>query len=315
MEFHKVACFGTGLVGGSWATLFALKGIEVILYDLNEDAVNEAVKRVESNLDALIREGVIEKYRKKKAIEDIRTAPSLKEAAKGVEYIQESVFEDYSIKKEVYSKLDRLTSSNVILASSSSGLLMSKIQKGATRPERCVIAHPWNPPHLIPLVEIVPGEKTSRDTVEKTRRFMSDIGKIPVVLNKEVPGFIGNRLSAALWREAINLLNDGVASAEDIDKALYAGPGFRWAIMGPFMTYHLGGGEGGIRKFIDGIGRTFSNYWKTMNTWTSIPEEAIDNMIEEMNRVAGERQLNEITNWRDKRILELLRVLHPSTFE
>jgi len=315
MEFHRVACFGTGLIGGSWSTLFALKGIEVILCDLNEDAISEAVKRVELNLDALIREGLIKEDRKRKAVENIRAASNLQEALKGVDYIQESVFEDYSIKKQVYSKLDRLTSSKVILASSSSGLLMSEIQRVTTRPERCVIAHPWNPPHLIPLVEIVPGDRTSKDTVERTRRFMSDIGKIPVVLNKEVPGFIGNRLSAALWREAINLLNDGVASAEDIDKALYAGPGLRWAIMGPFMTYHLGGGEGGIKKFIDGIGRTFSNYWRTMNTWTSIPEEAIDKMIEEMNRAVGERQLDEITEWRSKRILELLKTLYPSAFE
>jgi len=162
--------------------------------------------------------------------------------------------EDYAVKKSIFRETDAVANPDTILASSSSGLLMTEIQKATQRPGRCIIAHPFNPPHIVPLVEIIRGEKTSRETVEATRRFMAGLGKVQVLLNKEVLGYIANGLAAALWREAIDPVENDVASVEDVDKALSAGPGIRWALMGSHLTYHLAGGRR--------LGRLYRNNWQ-----------------------------------------------------
>ncbi len=183
------------------------------------------------------------------------------------------MFESYAVKKEVYSKMDEVADQRIILSSSTSGLMMSEIQKAAKyHPERCIVSHPWNPSYLVPLVELSPGNLTSPETIKKTYELMEDIGKIPVVLKKEVPGFIANRLSAALWREALNLVDTGVASVEDVDKAIVNGPGLRWAIMGPYLTYHLGGGKGGIEYLLKHIDVSKAKWLETMAKWTETPD-------------------------------------------
>lgn len=223
-EVRRVACVGSGLVGQGWASLFALAGYQVILEDVREEILDDAFKRIEAKMRFLEEAGLAKGATK--AIRRLSSTTSLSEAVSGADYVQESVFESYAAKKEVYSKMDEAADQNVILASSTSGLLMSEIQKAAKRfPERCIVAHPWNPSYLVPLVELSPGNLTSSETTEKTYELMEDIGKEPVVLKKEVPGFIANRLSAALWREALNLVDTGVASVEDIDKAVVNGPG------------------------------------------------------------------------------------------
>jgi len=206
--------------------------------------------------------------------------------------------------------MDELAPKGVVFASSTSGLLMTDIAKDMRKhPERAIVAHPWNPVHLVPLVELSPGAKTSRETTDLTYRVMEDIGRVPVVLKKEAPGFIDNRLSAVLWREALNLVDQGVASVEDVDKALKAGPGIRWAIMGPYMTYHLGGGKGGIEYLMRHIGASKAKWLETAATWTEAPESVVQKAIDGVDEMVGGKSLEELEAWRDKYLLELNKLL------
>jgi 3-hydroxypropionate dehydrogenase (NADP+) len=315
MEIEKVACVGTGLIGLSWATLFASKGYTVTIQDQQEVNLTRAFNRIRSNLDFLARKGLLEGVTPQKLLRGINVTTNLSKAVKNVDYVQESVFENYKVKKAVFREMDAAAQKDTIFASSSSGLLITEIQKATTKPDRCLIAHPFNPPHLIPLVELVPGEQTSPEIVKISFEFMRRIGKIPVVLQKEVPGHIANRLSAALWREAIDLVDKGVASVEDVDKALRVGPAIRRALMGVHLTYHLGGGSGGIEHFVDNLGPAFSSWWKTMDTWTSITSSAATKVIEgvrEINLVQTKTR-EDIENWRDEKILAILEVITGAT--
>ena len=305
---RRVACVGSGLVGQGWATLFALAGYQVALEDVTEQKVEDALKRVEKQMLFLEVKGLARGA--KEAIQRLSGTTSLTEAMGRADYVQESVYESYPAKKEIYQKMDESTEPNVILASSTSGLMMSEIQKATKHhPERCIVAHPWNPSYLVPLVELSPGEKTSPETTKRTHQLMEDIGKIPVTLKKEAPGFIANRLSAALWREALNLVDTGVASAEDVDKAIVNGPGLRWAIMGPYLTYHLGGGKGGIEYLMRHIDVSKAKWLETMAKWTETPETAVDKAIKgvyEMTLVK-EHNLEELEEWRDNRLVDILK--------
>ncbi|MFQ6076293.1 MAG: 3-hydroxyacyl-CoA dehydrogenase family protein [Candidatus Bathyarchaeia archaeon] len=309
MNIRKVACVGAGLIGHSWATLFSAKGFEVTLQDIKEAQLKTAMRQIESELEFLAQNGLMERREVKSALNRVKITLSIAEAVGDADYVQESVFETYELKKAVFRDMDAHTPEEVILASSSSGLLMTEIQKATARPERCVVAHPWNPPLLIPLVEIVPGVKTSKQTVETTYSLMKQLGKVPVILRKEVPGYIANRLQAALWREAIDLVDRGVASVEDVDRAVWAGPGLRWAIMGPHLTFHLGGGERGIEYFIDHIGRSHSFRWDDMEAWTEIPNSGAKKVVQGVKEMVGDRSMEELVRWRDGKLVKILKAL------
>jgi carnitine 3-dehydrogenase len=314
MDIENVACVGAGLIGQSWATLFASKGCTVNVQDQQEAHLTRALTRIQSNLEFLARSGLLKGAAPQEVLQHITVTTSVAEAVKNVEYVQESVFEDYDVKKAVFREMDAVAPKDAIFASSSSGLLMTEIQRVTTQPHRCLIAHPFNPPHLIPLVELVPGEHTAPDVVEAVVDFLRRMGKTPVVLRREAPGYIANRLSAALWREAIDLVDKGVASVEDVDKALRVGPALRWALMGVHLTYHLGGGPGGIEHFVDALGPAFTSWWETMDTWTSIPASAASKVIEGvMNmKVVQTKSREEIIRWRDEKILEILNIVSGS---
>ena len=306
----RVACVGSGLVGQGWATLFALHGYEVILEDISEDILDEALIRIEKQMRFLVEAGLAEKV--ELALGRIGTTTDLASAISEVDYVQESAYESYTAKKALYSEMDKLTDREVVLASSTSGLMMSEIQKACNRyPERTIVAHPWNPSYLIPLVELSPGKLTSEETTKQTYKLMENIGKTPVVLKKEVPGFIANRLSVALWREALDLVDSGVASVEDVDKAVQAGPGLRWALMGPYLTYHLGGGKGGIEYIMRHIGATKSEWLENMAKWTAVPDSAVEKAINGVQnlRVVREKSFEELESWRDERLAKILKLL------
>ena len=309
MDTRNVACVGVGTIGHSWATLFAIKGCNVTVYDVNQDLLRSAMERIRASAAFLAEKGLVAQKDAEASLKRIKVAANMSECVSGADYVQESAFESYDVKRQVYSEVDRLNDS-AIIATSSSGLLMTEIQKAARKPERCIVAHPWNPPLLLKLVELVPGEKTGQETVQTTYKFMEKLGKIPVVVRKEVPGFIGNRLQAALWREALNLVNSGVASVEDVDRACWAGPGSRWAIMGPFLTLHLGGGPGGLRHHIDTIQHGFNEYWKSMDDWKLIPYHAAKKAIEGVEQLpkVKEKKLEELVKWRDEKLVEILRL-------
>jgi 3-hydroxypropionate dehydrogenase (NADP+) len=304
----KVACVGSGLMGQGWAALFALRGYSVIMQDLTEELLGRALGRVERHIRFLSDAGMGGDVGV--ALGRIDTTLDLTESIADADFVIESVYESYEVKKGVFAEMDRHAPEETVLASSSSGLRMTEIQKAAKlHPERCIVAHPWNPAHLVPLVELSPGERTSRKTVERTYAIMEDVGKVPVVLKKEVPGFIANRLSAALWREALDLVDRGVASVEDVDKAVRAGPGIRWAIMGPYLTYHLGGGAGGIEYLMRHIGPKKSAWMETMAKWTVTPDSAVEKAIKGVKDMVGEKPLEELERWRDERLVSLLQLL------
>lgn len=308
-NIRNVACVGVGTIGHSWATLFAIKGYNVTVYDLSPELLKTAMERIKYSADFLAEKEFITKEEVKNALDRIDIMPNMAECVKEAEYIQESTFESYEVKGKVFSEIDKANDS-AIIASSTSGLLMSKIQKAAQKPERCIVAHPWNPPLLLKLVELVPGERTSEVTIQTTYNFIEKLDKIPVIVKKEIPGFIGNRLQAALWREALSLVNNGVATVEDIDKACWAGPGARWAIMGPFLTLHLGGGPKGLEYHIDTIQHGFNEYWKSMDDWKEIPYHAAKKGIkgvEELDIIKG-KTFEEMVKWRDDRLAKILKI-------
>src|SRR4029077_4720646 len=209
-------------------------------------------------------------------------------------------------KRKLYGQLDQLLPPDVIIASSSSGLTMSEIQSGcACHTERCVIAHPFNPPHLVPLVEIVGGTKTSEETIERASKFFKSLGKQTIRLNKEVPGHVANRLQAALAREVYHLVADGVVSADDVDTALCWGPGLRWGLMGNMMLNHLGGGQGGIEHFFQQFAGPMTAWWKVLGQPVLTPEVQ-KKLIDSVHAEVGSRSIDELEAERDEMLLGLI---------
>ena len=307
-EIKQVACVGSGLVGQGWASLFALKGYNVVLEDLTDEKLDEAVKRVSHHIDVLVDAGLGSEPEVAK--KRLSKTTSLEDSLEDTDFVIESVYEKLEIKRPLYAEMDKLAPQRVILASSTSGYMMSEINRDMKKhPERAIVAHPWNPVHLVPLVELSPSPDTNKETIDKTYQLMENIGRVPVVLKKEVPGFIANRLSAVLWREALHLADQGVASVEDIDKSIKAGPGIRWAIMGPYLTYHLGGGKGGIRYIMDHIGTSKAEWLKTMAQWTEYPEAVKMKAIEGVDEMVGDMPLEELEAWRDQYLIALNKLL------
>ena len=187
---------------------------------------------------------------------------------------------------------------------------MTPIQRVTHHPGRCLIAHPFNPPHLIPLVELVPGDDTDGQTISNMKVFYEDLGKVPVVLKKAVAGHIANRLALALWREAVDLVAKGIASVEDVDKAVSAGPGLRWAVMGPHMIYHLGGGEGGMDHFIDHFAPAVKVWWESLAGWTTLPPEAKTMLVDGLKEELGDRTISDMNRWRDEKLIKVLKILY-----
>jgi len=309
MKVESVGIVGTGVIGSSWAAFYASKGFRAKMYDIDQSLCQKGLRRAIDYLNALWKGGLLSEEASRKAISDTNIVNNLEEAIKDVQLVQESVKEDYEIKHQVFKIMDTETPPDVILASSSSGLLMTEIQKVTRHPQRCLIAHPFNPPHLIPLVELVPGEQTDHQAIAKMKTFFENLGKIPVVVKKEAPGHIANRLAAALWREAIDIVLKGIASVEDVDRAIFAGPGIRWALMGQHMIYHLGGGEGGIEYFMEHLGPAFEGWWKDMAIWTTIPPEAKNLLAKGVKEELRGRNLDEMTQWRDEKLMGLLKII------
>jgi 3-hydroxyacyl-CoA dehydrogenase len=228
------------------------------------------------------------------------------QAIEGADLVQENGPERIDFKQKLYGQLDEQLAPDVIIASSSSGLTMSEIQKGAaSHPERCVIAHPFNPPHLIPLVEIVGGAKTSEAVIERAAKFYTSIGQRTVRLNKEMPGHVANRLQAALSREIYYLVAEGVVSAADVDTALSWGPGLRWGVMGGLMLNHLGGGPGGIEHFFQQFTGPMTAWWKTLGSPVLTPEVQ-KKLIDSVHAEAGSRTIEQLEAERDEVLLGLI---------
>jgi 3-hydroxyacyl-CoA dehydrogenase len=309
MEISRVACVGAGLVGQGWATIFLSRGLEVIMQDISQEILNESIKHIWLNLKFLETKGLAQNGSVEAGRDRIKTTTNIADACGHADYVQESVPDTYEIKKRVFEEMDSAAPTHAILASSASGLLMTDIQEVATRPERCVLVHPMLPVHLIPTVEIAGGEKTSRETVQKAREFMERMGKSPVVLRREVPGYIINRLQAALLREAIDLVDKGIASPEEVDKAFCRGTGLRDPIVGPFLRMHIAGN--GIENFIENFAQSYRYRWETMETWTSIPPSAVEEVVKGTRnmKIVCEKSLGEMRAWRDEMLTKILKLI------
>ena len=298
----QVAIIGTGVIGASWAALFLAKGLDVVATDIAPDAEASLRHFVHAAWPALERLGVTAGASPLRLV----FTPDLAEAVKGADLVQENGPERIDFKKKLYGQLDELLPPDVIIASSSSGLTMSEIQSGCpSHPERCVIAHPFNPPHLIPLVEIVGGAKTSEETIRRASEFYTALGKQTVRLHKEVPGHVANRLQAALAREVYHLVNEGVVSVADVDTALCWGPGLRWGIMGQVLLNHLGGGQGGMEHFLEQFTGPMTAWWKVLGSPQLTPELQ-EKLIEGVHAEVGSRSIDDLAAERDEVLLGLL---------
>jgi 3-hydroxyacyl-CoA dehydrogenase len=299
---RRIAIIGTGVIGASWTALFLAKGLQVVATDVAPNAEASLRKFVESAWPALKRLGLSPGA----AQSNLEFTPVLAQAVAGADLVQENGPERIDFKQKLYGQLDELLPPDVIIASSSSGLTMSAIQSGArSHPERCVIAHPFNPPHLIPLVEIVGGAKTSEETIRRAADFYTSIGQRTVRLNKEMPGHVANRLQAALAREVYHLVAEGVVTAADIDTALCWGPGLRWGVMGNMMLNHLGGGPGGIEHFFQQFTGPMTNWWKTLGSPVLTPEVQ-KKLVDSVHAEVGSRTIEELESERDEILLGLL---------
>jgi len=228
-------------------------------------------------------------------------------AAEGAAFVQESGPEREDVKIELFAAIDGAAPADSVIASSSSGLLISRVTTKCKHPERCVIGHPFNPPHLIPLVEVVGGAKTSPDAVTKAMNFYREIGKHPIHIKKEVRGHAANRLQAALWREAIHLVTEGVVSVADADAAIAYGPGLRWALMGPHLTFHMAGGDGGMKHFMDHLGPALQSWMDELGT-PRLDAKTQKAIIDGVTEEAAGRSMDELRRWRDRKLIEILRV-------
>jgi carnitine 3-dehydrogenase len=275
-ENGPIAIVGTGMVGASWASLFVAHGHEVRIYDKDLPSLSMAMERARSFTDFLVVHDLANPEHATAGLEMLSVCSDLISAVRGAMLVQEAVVEDIDVKKAVFKEIDQNAPQNALIITSSSGLSISQMQSVTQHPERCLAGHPYNPPHLIPLIEIAPGDLTSPEALEAASRFYESLGKVPIVLRREVPGYLANRMSAALWREAVNLALEDVASVEDIDKSIRYGPGLRWSVVGPHLTYHLGGGKGGIRYHTEHLLNAKEKIWKDLNDWKSFPLPALD---------------------------------------
>ncbi|HTY67161.1 MAG TPA: 3-hydroxyacyl-CoA dehydrogenase NAD-binding domain-containing protein [Alphaproteobacteria bacterium] len=301
---RRVAVIGAGTIGASWAAYFLSRGLHVTAWDPRPDAETFVRRFISDAWPALSRLGLAAGADP----ERVRFAKDAAAAVAGAEFVQENGPEREDLKIELFRALDGAVAPEIVIASSSSGLLMSRIQEGCRHPGRCVIGHPFNPPHLIPLVEVVGGHKTAPDAVARAMAFYAQIGKEPIHVRKEVKGHIANRLQAALWREAVHLLAEDVASVADIDKAIAFGPGLRWAFMGPNTTFHLAGGEGGMAHFLAHLGTPMESWWADLGAPRLSPEIR-KRIVDGVADAVGGRSIPELAAERDRRLLAILAAL------
>ena len=298
---RRIAIVGTGTIGAGWATHYLARGFDVVATDPAPGAETALRAYVEAAWDAVTTLGLSPGA----SPDRLTFTADMGDAVAGADFVQENAPERPQFKVKLFAAIDDATPPDAIIASSTSGITMSVIQTGCRHPERTVIGHPFNPPHLIPLVEVVGGRKTSPETIEAAMSFYAAIGKRPIHLKKELPGHVANRLQAALYREVVSLIEQDVLDVADADDAVSWGPGLRWGVMGPNLLWHLGGGEGGIRHFMDHLmGPLAEGMWPTLGHPQMTPEleqKIIDGVLDE----ADGRSIDELAAQRDAMLLAL----------
>ena len=303
---ERVAVLGAGTIGASWTALFLARGLAVRVHDPAPDTEQRVRAFVERAWPTLERLGLA-------ANADPTRFTIHGDAAAAVEdtgFVQENGPEDLAAKRALFAEIEGALAPGTVLASSTSGLMPSELQAGRVGPERYVVGHPFNPPHLIPLVEVVGGQETDPAVVDWTARFYAGLGKRPIRLRREVPGHVANRMQVALYREAMHLVLEDVASIEDVDAAIAYGPGLRWALMGPHMAHHLAGGRAGLRHLLEHIGPGIERWWNDLGRPDLTPA-VIDRLVEAFGR-AETRPIAQLEAERDALLVALLETLQAT---
>ena len=299
-DFQNTAVLGAGVIGMSWAALFLASGRNVAVFDTLAGAEKSTRDYIEMAWPALRDLGLI----KSGAPGQLTFHKSSIEAVQEADFIQENVPERLDLKKALFAEIEPALKSNAIVASSASGLTLSEMQTGWRKPSRFVLGHPFNPPHLIPLVEILANEATEAGVIESAEHFYRDVGKITIRVRREVPGHVANRLQAALWREALHLVKSGVATVKDVDTAVWAGPGLRWAAMGPTTLFHLGAGQGGIASFCERYTASFNRWWDDLGV-LHLDEGLAKQLSDSLARDFGHESTAELSAKRDALIIAM----------
>ncbi|GAA4958656.1 3-hydroxyacyl-CoA dehydrogenase NAD-binding domain-containing protein [Streptomonospora halophila] len=301
---RTVACVGAGVIGGGWVAHFLARGYRVVAWDPAEDAEERLRGLVDAAWPALTGLGLAEGA----SPDRLSVVATLAEAVADADFVQESAPERLEVKIGLLAEIDAAAPEHVVVASSTSGYSMTEMQVKAARPERLVVGHPFNPPYLVPLVEVVGGEATAPWAVEWAAEFYRAAGKSVITMDRELPGFIGNRIQEAAWREALHMVDNGEATAEQIDLAMTAGPGLRWAFFGPCLTFHMAGGEGGMAHMLDHFGPSLKAPWTRLES-PELTAELRDAMVRETDEVVSGRSTADLIAQRDRRLIAVMRAL------
>ena len=301
-QVKHVTSIGAGPIGAGWAAHFLARGYQVTAYIHHRDEENQFMSVVNTAWPCLVDLGLADGA----SLDRLTVTDDLNVATREAQFIQESAPERMEIKQALYETLGRITPPEVVIASSTSGLTMTDIQTKSATPERCVVGHPFNPPYLLPLVEVIGGDKTAEDALDWVMAFYHHAGKEPIRLKKEIPGFIATRLQEALWREALHMVANGEASPEDIDRALRFGPAPRMAIQGQCMAFHVACGAGGMATNLDQFGPALKLPWTRLKA-PELTQELRDAMVNGCNDMAAGRHFEDMAAERDRRIVAVLK--------
>ena len=302
-SINKIAVIGSGVIGSGWAIRLLANNKIVNIYDPKKSQQNFLKSEIRR-----ISKSVLKFYKIKKLnLKNLNFKNSIKETVEEADLIQENTPENIRIKKKIVMEISKWAKKNSIIASSSSGLLPTKIQESCINPERFIIAHPFNPVYLLPLLELVKGEKTKKNTIKKSELFYKSIGMNTLLLKNEIEGYLSDRLQESMWRESLHILNKNLANTEDLDKAITQGPGMRWALMGPFLTFYLAGGKLGMKHYIEQFGPALKLPWTNLKA-PNLTNNLKNKMIKGTNKQSGQKTIKQLTTIRDNFLVDLIKL-------
>ena len=302
-SIDKIAIIGTGVIGSGWTLRLLAKQKEIYVFEPSikqKKFLLDEIKRTTKSLKNFYKISTI-------STKKLYFKKTIRDAVKDVDLIQENVPENEKIKKKIVKEISKWSKPNAIIASSSSGLLPSRIQSACKNPARFIIAHPFNPVYLLPLVEIVKGEKTKLDFIKKSEIFYRSLGMIPLIVKKEVEGYLSDRLQESMWRESLHIINENIASTDDLDKAIIHGPGLRWSLMGTFLTFHLAGGKMGMRHMLNQFGPSLKLPWTKLKA-PKLTKKLSNRIIKGTKKQSKGKSIKELTTIRDNFLIDLLKL-------
>ncbi len=308
---RKVAVIGAGDIGVGWAALCASAGWPVAIFDLSPATMERASIEVERRTRALVALGRAPESIVEQGLRELQRATFFSEAIQDADWVIEAIQEDVGAKQKLFAAIEEAVSPEALISSSSSGLAPTEIFGRMRRLDRCLVTHPLNPPELIPLVEVVPEGRTSPASITRAVDYLRALGRFPIVLKKAIPGYVVGRVSAAVWRECIDLVLRGVISVDDLDRAVSLGPAIGWAAAGPHLTYHLAAGEGGIRYFTQQLLASFESWWQQLAHWAQLDPEQQRALIQSIEK-SYKGKVEFLREARDRRLSAILKALEQA---